>query len=268
MKWRLLDTGPAPGAWNMALDEALMLCQGLDGAPPTLRFYAWEPPAVSIGYFQNMHREIDTGACAALGISAVRRLTGGRAILHDREVTYSLTARIDNPLVEGSVLESYLRISRCLLEGLRRLGIDAGLSDLDSKRRKTTACFDTPSRYELVVEGRKLIGSAQARKQGYVLQHGSLPLAADPDKLLEVIRFAGGQERDCYRDKLVAGSISLNEAGHKDFSYHEVVAALVLGFSAAGPVDLEAGELTPIEKETAAELLKKKYSREEWTFRL
>jgi lipoate-protein ligase A len=250
----------------MALDEALMLCQRLEDTPPTLRFYAWDPPAVSIGYFQSMGREINLAACAARGISTVRRFTGGRAILHDREVTYSLAARADNPLVAGPVLDAYLRISRCLLAGMRHLGIAAGLSQLDVKRQPTTACFDTPSRHELVVKGRKLAGSAQARRQGCVLQHGSIPLALDPDKLLAVINFADDRERSCYKDKFLAGTISLNEAGQKEYSYPEVVKALILGFT--GVVDLAAGEITPLERETAAQLLQKKYRSQAWTFKI
>ncbi|MBE0467561.1 MAG: lipoate--protein ligase family protein [Candidatus Desulforudis sp.] len=243
----------------MAVDEALMINQGRGDTPPTLRFYAWDPPAVSIGYFQNMQQEIDVDACTAQGISTVRRFTGGRAILHDREVTYSLAARPDNPLVAGTVLESYLKISRCLIAGLAELGITAELSTADVRQHKSTACFDTPSRYELVIDGRKLIGSAQARKHICVLQHGSIPLEIDPGKLFAVIRFADEQERKRYRDRFLARAISLNEAGNQPYSYDEVVQALCRGFARVCGIDLKAGALTPREKETARELLREKY---------
>lgn len=267
VKWRLLNTGPARGEWNIAVDEAIMISHGRGDTPPTLRFYAWDPPAVSIGYFQDMRREIDLKACGERGISTVRRFTGGRAILHDREVTYSLAARPENPLVSGPVLESYLKISRCLLEGLKQLGIEAQLSDSDLKRQKTTACFDTPSRYELVARGRKLIGSAQARKHGCVLQHGSIPLEIDAEKLFSVINFSDEEERRRYTDTFGARAISLNEAGHTSFSYNGVVSAIILGFTGAWGMELEAGELTARELEAAGELLRQKYGNSKWSFK-
>ncbi|MFZ5633082.1 MAG: lipoate--protein ligase family protein [Bacillota bacterium] len=122
MKWRLLDTGRNCGAYNMAVDTAVMLAHSRGMSPPTLRFYGWEPKALTLGYFQDPGDIVDFGACRRLGVDVVRRPTGGRAVLHDNEVTYSIVARDDNPAVRGSIMESHLRLSWALVAGLAHLG--------------------------------------------------------------------------------------------------------------------------------------------------
>ncbi len=184
----------------MALDEELFALAGQGETRPVLRFYTWAPPAVSIGRFQSM-QAINRDACAKYGFGMVRRITGGRAVLHRRELTYSIAARSDNPLFPGSIPGTYRVIASGLVAGLRRLGLAAEIvargsrhAGLVQKKPKEAACFSSPSWYEIVVNGRKIVGSAQRREKGAFLQHGSILLDHDPRLEAEVI--AGGYNGD------------------------------------------------------------------------
>lgn len=184
--WRLLFDQPSHAAWNMAADEAMLVALSNGEILPTLRFYGWNPPAVSIGYFQKLNTEIDIAACAEQGIDVVRRLTGGRAVLHEAELTYSLVVREDTPNIPTSVTESYLFFSRAIVAGLQQLGVTAQMQQPEPQRRQirsvsSAACFDAPSHYEITVGGRKLVGSAQVRRDGVLLQHGSILLTLYPE---------------------------------------------------------------------------------------
>ena len=194
-RWRLIRHGPATGAYNMAVDEAIGRAVAQEAAPPTLRFYAWEPPCVSLGRNQAL-ASVDSARCAALGYDIVRRPTGGRAILHTDELTYSVAARPENPLMAGMVLESYLRLGYGLVAGLEELGIPAEEAPGTNRagRDVSAACFEVPSAYEIVADGRKLLGSAQTRRSDYVLQHGSLPLTGDLTRLVDCLTFASEEE--------------------------------------------------------------------------
>ncbi len=195
-EWRLLKSGYQEGAMNMAIDEALMLAVSEGSVPPTIRFYGWIPACLSLGYAQKA-TEVDWGECVEKGIGMVRRATGGRAILHDREVTYSVVAPEDNLLVSGTILESYLKISQGLLLGLQKLGIPAEVvSHKDLDKLGTAACFDSPAFYELVVKGRKAVGSAQTRKKGIILQHGSIIRDLDVDTLFAILNLPSDEARE------------------------------------------------------------------------
>lgn len=172
MIWRLLRTRPLPAADNMALDEALMGRARATGES-VLRIYEWERPSLSLGRNQRARGAYDLRRAAEAGITMVRRMTGGRALLHHREVTYSVTSPA---AARESIRESYAWINRLLLDGLSRLGVTAGVAD-GGKRAPipdATPCFEQPAAGELVVGGRKLVGSAQWRDAGAMLQHGSI----------------------------------------------------------------------------------------------
>src|SRR2546426_2444691 len=174
--WRLLVDAPAGGAWNMAVDEVLLDGVAAGTTPPTLRFYEWTPPCLSLGYFQPFD-VVDLDGCRALGVEVVRRPTGGRAILHDRELTYSVA--LPAPLLghDAGILPSYRRLSLALQAGLRRLGINVGLapeSETPTRAVHGPACFDRPSAHEILLQGRKAGGSAQVRRAGALLHHGSI----------------------------------------------------------------------------------------------
>ncbi len=216
--WRFLDSGPASGAQNMAVDEVLLREAVSPGALPVLRFYAWSPPAVSLGRFQHKEQTVNADACKRRGIDIVRRITGGRAVLHCDELTYSVIARIDNDLFPNDVLGTYKVIAAGLLAGLRELGIAAEMvsrsgrhAELVKSSPREPACFSSPSWYEILVKDRKIIGSAQRRVGGAFLQHGSILIGYDPVLEAEVI--PGGGMNDavtCIRTEL-GGEARLEE---------------------------------------------------------
>lgn len=184
--WRLLVTEAADGATNMAIDEALLLGRLAGSSPPTVRFFAWAPPTVSLGYGQPLDRHVSVETCRALGVGLVRRLTGGSAIYHDgpeRELTYSVTAAADD-VGTPDLLETYRWIARALLRGLTALGAKADIVAVPDGVGPTPAfCFARTGRYEIEVDGRKLVGSAQRRQGAGFLQHGSVLLGVDEPRL-------------------------------------------------------------------------------------
>src|SRR5881398_2718711 len=191
--WRLLLDPPAEGAWNMAVDEVLLEGVAAGSSPPTLRFYAWTPACLSLGYFQPFS-VVNVEGCRGLGIDIVRRPTGGRAILHDRELTYSVALPAAVLGQDGGVLPSYYRLSLALQDGLRRLGVPATLApeSAGSSAAHGPVCFDRPSAHEILLHGRKLVGSAQMRRGGGLLQHGSILIEPRIDKLLACLQRPAG----------------------------------------------------------------------------
>ena len=185
-KWRFIDSNNRSPYYNMALDEALLEWHSKGEIPPTIRFYGWNPPTLSIGYFQKAEKEINFDKVKELGLGFVRRPTGGRGVLHDEELTYSVIVSEEYPNMPKTVTEAYRVISEGLLEGFRSLGLEAYFAIPRSEEEKnslknprSSVCFDAPSWYELVVEGRKIAGSAQTRQKGVILQHGSILLEID-----------------------------------------------------------------------------------------
>jgi lipoyl(octanoyl) transferase len=263
-KWRLIHSGYTSGARNMAIDEAITVAMGEGSVPPTIRFYGWNPPCLSLGYAQKAE-EVEWEVCRQYGVDVVRRPTGGRAILHDKEVTYSLAAPEDNPLVSGSILESYLKISRGLLVGMEKLGIQAAIiSHKDLSGLGTGACFDSPSFYELVVQGRKAVGSAQTRKNGIVLQHGSIIRELDIEQLFAVLHFPKSEIRDRMKEAFKNKACSLQEVAGRILTDPEIIQAMSQGFAEGLGINLVAGSLSKLELELTEELEHSKYSSLEW----
>ncbi len=264
MTWRLIVHGGAGGAWNMAVDEAIAAAHGAGMVPPTLRLYEWNPPAVSIGYFQDMRREIDTEACAGLGIEWVRRPTGGRAVLHEDEVTYSVA--ISESMLPGSVLETYLYLGRGLVAALRQLGVPAELVERPpaGARGMSAACFDSPSWYEMTCLGRKVVGSAQTRRNGVILQHGSIPLVMDPGRAVSVLKVPSDDARRRLQNSLGRKAAGLNQVLPRRITRDEVKSAVISGFESALGIEFEPADLTEYEVELASGLERRKYSAPEW----
>jgi len=267
-QWRLIQSGFNDGRTNMAVDEAIMVAVAEGQAPPTIRMYGWEPFCLSTGYAQSMLKEIDIDACRAAGIDYVRRPTGGRAILHGDELTYSLLVSQDEPWVAGGVVESYRRLSIGLVEGLRSLGAEALQADVHpgSSQETSAACFDTPSHYEVTVRGRKLIGSAQMRRKGMVLQHGSLPLYGDITRIVHYLRFSAPDQQLQLKHDLRRRATTLEEVLGKAVHFDVVVAALAEGLARSLNLDLMPGDLTPHEQELAGSLRRDKYDTVQWNF--
>jgi lipoate-protein ligase A len=185
LRWRLLVTDPASGPENMALDEALMARARMT-REWVFRVYSWSAPTLSLGRHQSACAAYDPGTLAEAGIAVVRRPTGGRAVLHDREVTYSVTA----PATEaGALRESYERINRLVVDGLRSLGVDVEVAETArAPKPDLTPCFERPSPGELTAGGRKLAGSAQWREHGALLQHGSILVDGDQAAVSTLLR--------------------------------------------------------------------------------
>lgn len=184
--WRLLDTPPAPGAWNMAVDEALAESVRA-GGPPVLRVYRWSPPCLSLGRNQPTHG-YDRDEIRRRGLDVVRRPTGGRAVLHHRELTYGVAAPQG---ALGAPRQAYAAINRALVAGLRRLGVPAHLQPAGTARAPLPSlapCFEQPVEGEVTAAGRKLVGSAQRTEAGVMLQHGSLPVEDDQSAVAALLR--------------------------------------------------------------------------------
>ncbi len=267
--WRLLRHGHATGAENMAIDEAIAqgIAEGV--SPPTLRFYGWAPPCVSLGRNQQA-RGVDLAACAERGYDIVRRPTGGRAILHTDELTYSVAASPDHPLMAGLVLDAYLRISRGLVAGLHRLGIAAEEAPGSNRAGPdvSAACFEVPSAYEITAGGRKILGSAQARRARSVLQHGSLPLVGDVARVVDCLTFADPAERAALRRSLAEHATTVEQILGRQVGYEEAMDALIAGMVEELGLELYPGELTDQERAWTAELLRDKYRSDAWTLRV
>ncbi len=272
--FRLLDTGRSSGAFNMALDEAILMQVAKEESPPTIRFYAWNAPTISIGYFQRIDRDIDSDKVRAHEFEIVRRMTGGRAVLHDRELTYSVMVPGDHPFAKSSVVESYRLLSLGLRKGFINLGVHAEVVSLaqESERAKfatlgSAACFDSPSWYELVVEGRKIAGSAQVRAHGGLLQHGALLLDLEPDDLFDVLLFRDDRERERIRAEFDVRAASVRQLTGRVVSYEEAATAFANGFCDGLDAQLIPMNLTDQELAMAHTLLEQKYSQETWTRR-
>lgn len=268
-EWRLVNSGFQDGPSNMACDEAILEAVALGQGPPTLRFYSWEPACISLGYRQSW-RLIDESYCQDVGWDIVRRPTGGRAILHVDELTYSVCAPVDEPRVQGRVLESYQRLSEALLSGLQAMGLEPVKANPDPARGEVDgpACFDGPSNYEITVQGRKLVGSAQVRKKGIILQHGTLPLYGDVSRICQALSFEREDQRLALIRDLRRQAITLEEALGRWISYDEAVSSMQAGFEDALNLDFTISELSESELDRSAELRAEKYANDNWTQRL
>ena len=264
--WRLLNTGVSDGATNMAIDESIMKAVAEGKSIPTLRFYGWDPPCVSIGYSQTFDEVIDLKRCRDRGYTWVRRPTGGRALLHIDELTYSVIAPQKEVRVAGNILSSYRRLSLGLVEGFKLLHgnvVQADRIDDKDTDEKSAACFDVPSHYEVTAHGRKLVGSAQVRRDGIVLQHGAVPLKGDVSRLVDVLVLSE-TERNTLRSKLLERAIALDEVVSRVVPFDETAKAITQGFEKALHLEFTPGNLSPYEL-SVAKRLKSRYSGKEWT---
>jgi len=267
--WRLLITLPARGAWNMAVDEAILEHIGGGASPPALRLYAWDPPCLSLGQAQPF-ANVDLSRLRERGWEVVRRLTGGRAILHTDELTYSVIAPNDEPCVAGSVLESYNRLAQALLLAVRKLELPVEMKEgkPDENESDNPVCFEVPSTYEITVDGRKLIGSAQARRKEGVLQHGSLPLRGDLSLICQALAFENESAREQASERLLRRATTVESALGWAVDWDTAAQAFVHAFEAQLGLTLERGELSANEISRTEELVREKYDHPSWTERM
>ncbi len=268
--WRVIQHPPAEGAWNMAVDEAILESIIAGEAPPTLRLYAWQPGCLSLGRAQPFS-DVDTLALAKNGWDVVRRPTGGRAILHIDELTYAVIAPETEPRVEGGVLESYLRLSEALLRALELIGLAAQANEKDAnkKPKKTNpVCFEVASNYEITVKGKKLIGSAQARRKAGILQHGTLPLYGDLDRIITALYFPDDKAHNQARKGLLQHAATVEQVLGITPTWQAASDAFQKAFQDVLNLDLVPGSLTEGENQKAHELMQKKYAHSSWTERI
>ena len=268
--WRLLYTPPSNGAWNMAVDESILEHIHRGESQPTLRLYAWDPPCLSLGRAQSF-ADVDMQRVKANGWEVVRRATGGRAILHTDELTYSVTGSAEEPVLAGGILESYNRLAQALLFAVRELGLPVEMKEYESaghaSNEKNPVCFEVPATYEITVNGKKLIGSAQARKQEGVLQHGSLPLIGDLTRICQALVFKDEAAREVAAQRLLTRATTVQSVIGVETDWETAAQAFVHGFEAQLGIHFQRGEMSRSESERADELVKKKYAHPSWTER-
>ncbi|MDE5412269.1 MULTISPECIES: lipoate--protein ligase family protein [Alkalihalobacterium] len=272
--WRFIDSGFSSPAYNMALDEALLNWHSEGVIPPTIRFYGWNPPTLSIGYFQKVEKEINMDAVKKYGLGFVRRPTGGRGVLHDKELTYSVIVSEAHPEMPKTVTEAYRVISQGLLEGFKELGLDTYFAIPKSQQEKdalknprSAVCFDAPSWYELVVEGRKVAGSAQTRQKGVILQHGSIILDLDEDQLFDLFKYPSDRVRERLQKNFKNKAVAINELRERPVSYEEAKEAFKLGFERGLDIKLEPYTLTEEEKEIVQNIANERYANDSWNYK-
>ena len=261
MQWRLMLPAEGPGAFHMAADVAVLEAIRAGASGPVLRFYRWTPACVTLGKFQPAAGNVRLDRCRELGIDVAKRPTGGRAILHDHEVTFSvIVAERDLPDAGTNIMDSYRTLGTALVSGLRRLGLPAELVDRNAQTREggagatmmaagNPACFAAKARCDLMVNGSKLIGSAQMRKEGIILQQNSLPLSIDFPKWDDVFFRSDWQA--------VASGVATDlwSAAGREVAHDEVVKALCHGFEDALGITLVPGTYTDEERARAEALM-------------
>ncbi len=268
--WRLLHTAPSNGAWNMAVDESILEHIQRGESQPTLRLYSWKPACLSLGHAQSF-LDVDMERLKSRGWEVVRRLTGGRAILHTDELTYSVTGGTEEPVLAGGILESYNHLAQALIFAMRELGLPVEMkeqADQPAAKNLNPVCFETPSTYEITVNGKKLIGSAQARKKEGVLQHGSLPLTGDLTRICQALIFKDEAAREVAAQRLLARATTIQSVIGVETDWETAAQSLVRGFESQLAIQFQNGVLSPSEEKRAAELVEQKYANPAWTERL
>ncbi|MFH1403076.1 MAG: biotin/lipoate A/B protein ligase family protein [Candidatus Altiarchaeota archaeon] len=246
MECRLLETGFQKASWNMGVDESVLEHVSEGTSKPTLRIYGWSPPAVSIGYFQSIQEEVDLAACCDMGVDVVRRITGGGAVFHDQELTYSII--IPEKEVPEDILESYRLVCGGITRGLDSLGIESEFAPLN----------------DIVTGGKKISGNAQTRRKHCMLQHGTILLKLDVNRMFRLLKVPSEKMRDKIVENVKERVTSVKDCLGREVSFHKASNAVVNGFAQAMNLELEPGKLSESEMKLAGELAKTKYSSEEW----
>lgn len=260
--YRFIDTGIQDADLNMAIDEAVLLHHLQGQVPPTLRVFRWTQPAISLGRFQNVEREILTNLCEQANIGLVRRPTGGRAVYHRDEFTYSFVSSKAYGIPAG-IVAAYAYLSRGLIAALEALGVVAELSEGQASKNPSAACFASSTQADLTSGGFKLVGSAQVWKESALLQQGSLPLDDRSAEFYAFLRFSDEETRasalEQYRDKTTPLHTFAPQV-----TWDDVARAFFTGFSSSLHADFQADELTPSELSLAHQLVREKYSKLDW----
>ncbi len=270
-EWRLLVDGYLTPAENMARDEVLLRRVIAGASSPCLRFYRWKPPGLSIGRFQKVVNGVDLGGCRKHGVKVVRRLTGGEAVLHDDELTYSIIVPVTQRKFERKgVVDTYRVISRTLVRGLELAGLSSTMAGEAPTRPDPAGqgiCFYTPTVYEIVAGGRKIIGSAQTREMMTILQHGSVPIDWDVSKLFDVTGIPE-EERDVFENLFRSHATTIREQMGRRVEFPELVKCFTKGFSEVFDMEPVPSKFALMELKMAERLVGERYGNDEWNLKL
>jgi lipoate---protein ligase len=246
--WRFLLTGYHTAAENMAIDHAILTANSKGLVPPTVRFYGWNPSAISIGYFQHLTEEIDIDACHHHGVEYVRRITGGGAVFHEHELTYSIVVSEDHPKISKNILESYKRICGAVMNGLTFLDLESTYAPIN----------------DILVNGKKISGNAQTRKYKTVLQHGTVLIDVDVDKMFQILKVPDEKIKDKMISDVKQRVTSIRHQLQHQPSFDVVADAMKNGFEDTFDVHLEPGDLCEEEKEYTRVYQETCFSTPEW----
>jgi len=267
----LIKTPAAVGPWNMAVDEVLLERVGRQASLPVLRLYAWNPPCITLGFAQKF-TDVNLAALYQAKWDVVRRVTGGRAILHTDELTYSVIGPLREPRLYGTILESYARLATALLTALQRLGLPAVSQSNYTLHPGTDlqgpVCFEVPSNYEITVYGKKLIGSAQARRKEGVLQHGSLPLSGDLTRITQVLVYPSPQARQESAQRLLDRATTVEAVLDRKLTWDETAREMAAAFQDCLNLELVEEGLSTEEIARASQLVNEKYAHPVWNERI
>ncbi|KYK23064.1 lipoate--protein ligase [Thermoplasmatales archaeon SM1-50] len=250
-QWRLLQTGLNTAFSNMAIDQAVLVANSDGMVPPTVRFYGWMPPAISIGYFQSLTDEIDIQACERFGVNYVRRITGGGAVFHEKELTYSIVIPESHIKIPKNIMESYSRICGAIMKGLQYLGIESDYAPIN----------------DIVAGGRKISGNAQTRKLQTVLQHGTVLMDVDVDKMFSLLKIPNEKIKDKLIDDVKQRVTSVKHFLGKEMRFTQIAEAMKVGFEEEFQVELIEGMLSTGELTLAKKLEKERFSTIQWNHR-
>jgi lipoate---protein ligase len=247
-KWRYLVTKDNSAAKNMAIDRAVLVANSEGKTLPTVRFYTWSPPAISIGYFQGLSEEIDLEKCKEFGVEYVRRITGGGAVFHEDELTYSIVIPESHSQIPKNIIESYGRICGAVMKGLKNQGIDSVYAPIN----------------DIVSGGRKISGNAQTRKLKTVLQHGTVLLDVDVEKMFSLLIVPNEKIRDKMIADVKQRVTSVKHILGKYVSFDDSLDAMKKGFEEEFNVELVRGKLTEYEQDLTEKFEKECFANPDW----
>lgn len=247
-KWRFLVTNGNNAYRNMAIDRAILVANSRGIAPPTVRFYYWDPSAITIGYFQSLEEEVDLLMCKKHGVDYVRRITGGGSVFHEHELTYSIVISEDHKEIPKNIMDSYGRICGAIIKGLDNFGIKSVYYPIN----------------DILCNGKKISGNAQTRKHSTVLQHGTVLLDVDVEKMFSLLRVSDEKMIDKLVSDVKQRVTSVKHVLSRSVSFNEIIDDMKKGFEEEFNVDLYPGRLTDEEIEFANDFEKNCFSLKEW----
>ncbi|MFH1588674.1 MAG: lipoate--protein ligase family protein [Candidatus Diapherotrites archaeon] len=249
-EWRLLKTGFNDAFTNMAIDEAISKMHS-EIKKPTIRFYGWNPSAISIGYFQGLKEEVEIQKCEELGVDIVRRITGGGAVFHEKELTYSFVCSEESGIVSKNILDSYIKICNSLVLGFKHLNLEAKFVPLN----------------DIIVNGKKISGNAQTRRDKNVLQHGTILMEVDVDKMFSMLLVPDEKMKGKLIENVKQRVTSIENELNKKIEFETVSKAMQKGFEENFEIILMQEELTQEELKLAEKIREERFAKKEWNYK-